>query len=153
MPRLVWAIPCRRGIVDRFTALVTLMEAVDEVRMPAQPNPGEDVGLELCVVTNWAREDFTVAERSGFCRCSIIAPTGETDRPLILDVRLAEFLRVRNVFRYSRMSYRGLGEYRFRIEWLDEEDQETGRIVAELPLWVQLAAEPKDVPEPAPARR
>jgi hypothetical protein len=151
MPRLAWAVPCRRGIVDKFTSLVTLVETIDEARMRTETNRGDDVTLDLCLVTNWAREDFAIPERGGFCRCSIVSPDGEAERPLVLDVKLDEFLRVRNVFRYPRMAYKGLGEYRFRIEWLDEKDQEAGRLATEVPFWVQRLEEHKSEEEPSPS--
>lgn len=144
MPRLVWAVLCRHALIDQFSAQASAIAAVDQVSFVKEPPIGENVELEMQVLTNWARRDFAEPDEVGYCRCSIVAPSGETERALVLEVNLRDGLRVRNLFRYPRFTYRGPGEYRFRVEWLEAKESERGEIAAEIPLWVERGRQPSE---------
>lgn len=137
MPRLVWAVLCRHALIDRMSAQASAIAAIDQITFAKEPPLGENVEYEMQVLTNWARDDFAEPGDLGYCRCSIVAPDGEIERALTLEVNLRDGLRVRNLFRYPRFTYRGPGEYRFRVEWLESQESERGELAAEIPLWVQ----------------
>lgn len=116
MPRLVWAVLCRRAVIDKYTNLASVHDVVDSLFAAQEPEMGSQIIIDLNVITNWARSDFALPEDPFYCRCVAVHPNGSRGRGAALEVNLSLSSRVRNVFRFPGIDFSGFGEYEFVVE-------------------------------------
>jgi hypothetical protein len=145
----IWTVPCRFSITDGASNNVSLIEVLEEFRVPfAVPAPPgfvpRLVPATVDVVSLWARQDMNQAV-AGFGRMSIVAPNGDEVAQTEYEINLREVQRFRAVSRMLGFPIQNAGRYQFRVQWrLNAND--AWQQVAVVPIWVQID------PSPAPNR-
>ena len=80
--RHVWSILCSKGIIDKASNNISLIETLEEIHVPAEIIGGREGGLEVIPaiplnwVTLWTRSDPTKAEKN-WTRNTIVSPSGK----------------------------------------------------------------------------
>jgi hypothetical protein len=149
MAEIHWALLCQRGIVDRFTNNLSIMEVVNEIAVDRLPEVGageasddsrESRGIALgCqLVTLWARSDPEKPEKF-WQRVTITTPDGQEhsapgDR-LVGD--LVDHNRTRLLTGIRVIPYRGPGIYMFNVLYAESESDE-GELVHRVPVEMKV---------------
>jgi len=138
MAQLVWSVLCRKGVLDKYTNQMSLLDVIDELTIaPAGPIPpgAQDVFLavQFHVVSLWMRSDLSMPESVRF-RIVISGPDGRSFGPEG-DINLQDFARARHFMRFEALPFHGAGLYRFSIE----------RYLADTADWEKLASVPLEV--------
>lgn len=149
MAELHWSILCRRGIVDKFTNSLSLLEVVNETWVDEIPGPADGdesvegsqapgMVLDSQLVSLWTRSDPAKPE-TFWQRVTVTTPDGEThvspkDR---LEGDLSTHQRARLLTGMRVIPYRGPGTYIFNILYAGNESDE-GEIVGRVPLDIKL---------------
>lgn len=118
MARLLWSILCERAIVEeRPRGLISLIDVLEEVRLP--PPPNEDwkakrmwVPVKMTLVNYWCRTKENVAEKVE-ARVRMIGPSKKVLATNTLDVDLQTNTRMRTLFVAPVFPFDGAGEYSF----------------------------------------
>lgn len=143
MARLAFAVPCRRAVIDKFTNAASAHEIIDGLSTTQAADFGDPIEVELNVLTNWARENFATPEPDAFAKCTVVYPDGHRGKSAVLAVNLQKGPRVRNVFRFNELEFRGFGEAHFEIAFGERADLSDAdwEIRARVPLTIQYVAE------------
>lgn len=113
-----WSILCHRGIVDKYTNLLSILEVTDEITLDPVEGPlPENAALpvDLHLVSMWVRSEPARPEKI-WSAIKIIGPHGEefaAGQPLEGD--LERHPRTRLVFRLQAIPFYGAGTYWFDI--------------------------------------
>lgn len=149
MAELHWSLLCRRGIVDKFTNYLSLLEVVNEILVdeisepadsgaPAEAQQAPGMILDSQLVSLWTRSDPSTPERF-WQRVTVTTPDGEThgspeDR---LEGDLSTHQRTRLLTGMKVIPYRGPGIYVFNIFYAQSENDE-GELVDRVPLDIKV---------------
>jgi len=141
MAQLVWSVLCRKGVLDKYTNQMSLLDVIDEVTIaPTQPIPAEakDVFLtaEFHVVSLWMRSELSVPEVVRF-RILISGPNNQASLGPETEINLREFVRSRHISRFEALPFHGSGLYRFFLESYSAERNGWERL-ASVPLEVKI---------------
>lgn len=131
-----WIVPCRRAVVDAESNSASLLDIVEEIRMPRPPEgfpPRFAVPLELNVMGYWERDDADPEGYEG--RLLVIGPDGDTlgEGAAVLDFQGRNRLRTRTNFVGFPIS--GEGRYLIRSE-VREPGSEGWHIERSVPILV-----------------
>lgn len=133
----VWTVFAERVITDKSSNQVSLIDAVEEIRIvfPAGPTRVFPVPFDGWFITLWVRSDVTRPEK-GLMRVSFIGPAGEpivAAKPEGEEVDLTEKLRIRLTTHMISVPSKGNGRYHYIVEQKLETQ------------WVRVAKIPVDV--------
>lgn len=145
MAELHWAILCHRGIVDRFSNVLSIIEVVNEINLakmnhesPDESQEASGMAINCHLVTLWSRSDPDEPEEF-WQRVTITTPDGEEhsapgDR-LLGD--LLDHKRTRLLTGIRVIPYRGSGMYFFNV--LCAEDKGAGgELAGRVPVEVKV---------------
>lgn len=127
MTKHIWAVVCKRSIVDAETNNVSLIDVLEEVSVSLPPATKINkvkkgygiVPMNFEVVSMWIRESSE--EKSvGRSRIAICDPSGRIVQSTEIDVDLREYQRMRTRQRFSGLPVRGEGNYWLCVELKDE---------------------------------
>ncbi|HEX6904571.1 MAG TPA: hypothetical protein VF789_32985 [Thermoanaerobaculia bacterium] len=137
-----WSILCARGVIDKYSNMLSLLEVTDELTIqeilePVPDNPALDVNLHL--VSMWFRGQSDQPEKF-WCSCIITAPNGDTFETLSepLEGNLETVPRTRLIFRIQSMPFRGAGTYYFDVV-AAESPAGPFPVVARVPLEIKMS--------------
>src|SRR5262249_55181536 len=132
MIRHVYSVLCTRMITDRDTNNVSLIEIVERLAGPADPEPAQGlIAIQLDFVSMWARSNPDEPTR-GRARLKYLSPDNNSMAdPIVYPVDLSDLIRVRNLTRFGAIPLRGGGTYHFVVEFEREDRWEE---VARYPL-------------------
>lgn len=124
---MLWAVPCRKGIIDKFSNEVSLVDVVEAVEIQ---DAGSEEPASFTVSTEHAHRVLfggitlaTFLERSRadiperpLCRVQILSPDNSTvEGPeTTLDLKTAK--RARYFARFPGIPRKGAGIYKFRVQ-------------------------------------
>lgn len=134
-----WSLLCRRGIIDKYTNTLSLIEVIDEVEGAfAEPMPEQvGVGLDCHLVTVWTRSQKEKPERF-WQTITITAPTGETyPTEVKLEGNLEKHQRTRLLAGISAIRFSGPGTYVFKI-YHSRSEKSRGKLVSQVPLEIKI---------------
>lgn len=119
MPELRWSLLCHRGVVDKHTNLLSILEVLDEGTAEAPPgeSPPEEVGITLNaqLVSMWARSKAQEPEHF-WQAVTITSPSGETrDTGARIEGNLQSHPRTRLIIGVKAIPFGGFGTYLFNI--------------------------------------
>jgi hypothetical protein len=153
-----WSLLCYRGVVDKYSNLLSLVDVTDELTLEPLPEPlPENVGVPVNfhLVSMWVRSDPKAPELlwSGL---KIVTPDGGefvTGDPLAIS--LVEHPRTRLIFRFQAIPFKGTGIYRFVVGCSETQDGEQVP-VADVPLEIKIqeqtsSTEPEQPSGPIPS--
>lgn len=148
MAKLRWAITCARVITDQSTNLVSYIDAVEELQMPALPAGAPP----FTVGTTWEREtnDVTI-----HVRVRILAPDGSSLGEIRADLEPQDGIRRHRANFTFMLVLRAVGVHRVVVEQLSHEEwREEWSIplearVIELPPLSEPELAPQPVASPA----
>jgi hypothetical protein len=141
MAQLVWCVLCRKGVLDKYTNQMSLLDVIDELTIaPAQPIPADArdifLSVQFHVVSLWVRSDMSVPETLRF-RTVISGPNNRTSPGPETEINLREFVRSRHITRFEALPFHGAGQYRFFIERYSAEREGWERLTS-IPLEVKI---------------
>lgn len=143
MPRHIWSVLCKRGILDRYTNSVSLIDTVEGFNLTfVQPVPeGQRVTIATAMhlVTLWIRSDRNEPETFE-ARPVIIMPSGDEVGGHVLTVNL-ELMFVRTFMKLEAMPFEGPGLYWFAVEYRRAPTDE----------WARVSSVPLDLMMPGPS--
>lgn len=117
MPKHLWSLLCRRGIVDKYTNLLTIVDVLDELSLKIFPQMGEEevaMTLDGTLVSVWARSDPRTPE--DFWQTIIVVGPGDEDLGEVkIHGNLTDHQRTRLLFSVQAVRYSGTGVYRFDL--------------------------------------
>lgn len=143
----IWSVACRKGVVDKFTSLVSLFDVIESLTLTVGAGSdfiaktkearkkGEYAGLpsEIMIVSLWHRSDPDIPEQAT-CRYRVLTPEGKVPPPdveaIILD--LETHVRVRTFGKVPSLPFAGFGDYWVLVE--TQVDDEKWKEVARLPI-------------------
>lgn len=143
----VWSVLCQRSIVDEEDGLVSLIDVVERIEVPAEPH-GEDrhasrstVNHPMQLVTWWIRSDPGEPE-TALMKVSLLDPAGKQldfrqdlgKTEVEIDLEANPGYRVRTTL--PGIPWFGAGTYHLIVE--GREPEGAWRTVARLPLEVLL---------------
>lgn len=125
MARFVWGVLCSRGILDKYTNRVSLVDTVEAIRvsgdlLAAPQHSGEQyqqVEIDCTFATFWIRDDHAQPERLRI-RLGIRTPDGHEH--ILGDAQeldLESSSRLRFFARIKAIPFAGAGEYEFFMQW------------------------------------
>lgn len=121
MPRLVFAIFCQQGVVDRFTNSLSILNQIDEVTFhpresASTPSSSTVVraGMPCSLVTLWERERPEISETSHMM-ADLIDPQGKRQARIEASIDLRKTARVRGLAALPGLPISGPGTYRFDL--------------------------------------
>lgn len=112
-----WIVPCRKAVIDAETNIVSLLEIIEELRIPTPPPEAAipfAIPIELSVMGYWEREAGDGEGYEG--RLLLIGPNGEVlgEGGAALDFHGRDRLRTRTNF--VGFPVAGQGRYLIRCE-------------------------------------
>lgn len=125
-----WTVFCLQAIIDQRTNTVTLVNAIEQLNVPADLSPG-DKGPMCEIATLWYRTDPDVPAK-GKAQFRILGPNGEETTLYELEIDLSEYERLRSVRGIQVEAPMLDGRYFIRVYLWNEE----------LEAWEQVAAVP-----------
>jgi hypothetical protein len=133
----IWTVVCSHAVIDRDSNNVSLLDVVEQLNIPEEPNPKSGVVYALDLMTLWARSDLDVPAR-GRGRVTFLSPSGTiNDGPFEFEVDLSEHHRNRTKGRLRTLHVGASGRHVFLVE-LQGEDETEWRQVAIVPLEISI---------------
>ncbi len=136
-----WSVLCNRGIVDKYTNLVTLSETIDILKiqglLPAIDDIVPFTGKPIYIVSQWARSKFDKPEDGVTFRYTLLTPDGKKYPQPEKSISLENSPRARFVLQIPSLKYRGPGSYYFLVA--------EKRGTKKKPRWVEVAKLPFEV--------
>lgn len=134
----VWTVVCSRAVIDRNSNNVSLQNVIEQVTIPAGPQPNTVLPIELDIMTLWARTDFDTPTQ-GRARVTFLSPSGlANDGPFEFSIDLSKYNRHRSRGRFQTLHISESGRHTFLVELQNESGTEW-RQVAAIPLEVDFA--------------
>ena len=141
----VWSVLCNSATIDRESNNVTLFQVVEQLNVSGPSGADVSTGVAIFdaeLVTLWSRTNLDHPARSR-ARIQFVAPDGALlGKPILYDVDLTGYGRLRNRTRISGFPVRGPGKYEFRVELEKDSGWET---VAKIPVEVRVISEVKGI--------
>ena len=143
--KVIWAVLAEGSSVDRDTNNVSLFNVVEEMHVPAPPEPADDddlipgVPVRLVLMILFSRSMIGEGERHE-ARLVLEMPNGrvaETNPGMEVDLETAN--RARHRINLGMIPIAGEGVYGFRIQQSDENGD--WQLMCEVPLQVNYLAE------------
>jgi hypothetical protein len=125
MARHQWTILCSQATVNSLTNNISLIEVIDEITVPVDPNVDLTIGFPVdtivpflsTLVSSFERDDRNTPERL-IGRSSLVSPAGRT-HDNNFDVDLSAHQRVRCLITQNGVPIREPGTYVFRVALQD----------------------------------
>lgn len=145
MAEHIWSVLCSKGLVDKSSNLVSLIEVVENLtitlteQIPAGAREAA-LSLSFVLVSYWIRSDSKAGENVAG-RVRTLGPGEQSLSSSEFEVSLMQHSRARHFMRFASMPYDGAGMYRFVVE------QRVGdgwRQVASVPLQLEIKHAPVD---------
>lgn len=137
MAKLIWSVLCKRGILDKRTNNVSLIDALENLEFRSSDPIEEEkqwklLPIEITLVSFITRTDYNEPERSKL-RIQIASPDGRIHKKsIITDVNLIEHQRFRNFAMMRQVAFWASGIHKFVVSLQGENDKWTKS--AEIPL-------------------
>jgi hypothetical protein len=140
MPRHVRSVVCQKGVLDKYTNNVSLLEIIEDIKItPESPLPSGRVNIRasLHLVTLWCRTDRDAPETFE-ARSVVILPDGSEVAGVPMEAGLQQHRRLRTFMRMEVMPFDGPGVYCFAVEYRSSPKEQWTR-VATIPVEIQVA--------------
>ena len=143
-----WTILCERIIVDETSQLLSLIDVIEDINIPALPCDDKNitvVPIRWVLVNFWARTDETIPEYAEI-KIRLVSPIETVVAERELKIDLTEKVNLRHFFRSGELPVQGEGTYRFIIEINNDGVWE---IVSETPYRVNVMPVTETQPSPS----
>lgn len=147
-----WSVLCRRGIVDKYTNLLSVFEVVDELTTEGDPPevplpPHVGVTVESQLVSMWDRSEREKPE--AFWQTVILTgPDGQSEGSGVkIEGKLLDHPRVRLLLTIKAIRFYGAGTYNFNI-YYSKTGKVKGKLVSQVPLEIKVKESPISPTEP-----
>lgn len=143
--RHVWSVLCYKGIIDKASNNMSLIETIEEIHLSAEAVKGGAGGLEVIAaipmnwVTLWTRSDPTKVEKN-WVKDAIVSPSGKILVVKEYEVDLQQYKRNRSVRNVPMPPSEEPGIYLFQTR-IKVEGKKQWKKVAEVPLEVIVEKE------------
>jgi len=149
----VWSVLCHKGIIDKASNNISLIEVVEEIHLSSEAVEGGAKVLEVIAampmnwVTLWARSDLGKPEKN-WIKDTIVSPSGKILGGKEYEVDLQEYKRNRRIRSVPIPPSNEPGIYLFQTR-LKVEGKKQWKKVAEvlLEVIVEKTEPEKDIPE------
>jgi hypothetical protein len=139
MIKHAWTIVCQRGVVDRYTNLLSILEVIDEFQLP---KPADEANVALPVrahiVSYWRRADDNTPAR-GESKYTLYSPSGRKLLEVGQELDLSQCTKLRGLVGLPLLPIRGEGTYLLKVE-LKIGDKK--RRVDEVPIHIKYIEAP-----------
>lgn len=138
-----WSLLCRRGIIDKYSNHLSIIELMDELSLEGElPDPLPDrmaVNIDAHLVSMWSRSDRNQAERF-WQTITVTVPPGKEGKSEYEDAKaegdLLKHQRTRLIASIKAIRFFGPGVYKFNIYYSRSQNRR-GRLVAQVPLTIK----------------
>jgi len=154
MRELVCSVLCSRGIVDKFTNSLSIIDVIDgltlgdAVEAKDEEVPSITLDPPLTLVQVWSRDD-ACADEPFTIRIVVVSPSGKKFHMPGRELSFNKKQTLRGIIRIGSIPFTGPGKYRFvsQEKYYDKNGQERWRKTADTPLNIEISnADPAQAP-------
>jgi len=138
MAKVVWGILCRKGILDKYTNSVSLIDVIESVQVterkvgdeiPANEVPTILMGMSLVYLLERSRKD--IPERPT-CRVRITSPKNKQNYGPEIELDIESSVRSRYFAGISALPADGAGRYKFELQerTVDKNDRTRWKVIS-----------------------
>ncbi|MCK5054012.1 MAG: hypothetical protein KAR65_07020 [Anaerolineales bacterium] len=135
--RHIWSVPCSHAVIDKDSNNVSLLNIIEQIRIPEAPREDTFLPIPLDVMTLWARENPNVPV-TGNSRIKFVSPTGNILGAFEAVIDLSTHERLRAKLTFQGLKLIDSGNYKFLVEQKSE-GATRWKKVAEIPLRVMFS--------------
>jgi hypothetical protein len=151
MIKHIWSVLCSQSVRDADSQNVSLFNVIEQLQVTLMAGAPEDVvhrlPIPLELITLWERGEWEVDERApgnvGQATVSVLDPTGKSLAQAQTTADLSANRRCRSKLVFGGMPITISGRYVVQVS-LHEDGEPEPRIVAEVPVEVNVAREEAD---------
>lgn len=144
MIRHIWSVLCRRSVIDTDSNNISIYDVFEQLRVDAKvkkqditSNSSVNIPLEFEIVSMWVNED----KEKGIAAdvdIEVFDPNGKQVKVFPQKLELSKDIRrLRSRLKIMGLAISMSGDYIFKVK-IKEKGQDNFRVVAELPLEVNL---------------
>ena len=134
MPKHIWSVLCRKGILDRYSNQVTIFNVLEEMTIQPDAVFPATVPLDWSIVTLWVREHLKRPEQT-LTRTIYLGPKGREIGRGEQKIDLGKHERSRSFANQDHLTIAGFGTHKFLIDYKTKSGH--WKRATEIPLYVK----------------